>query len=530
MASRQFGAQSVMKSGFKNFSGVEGNIIPNCETAANFANKFSTTLGPNGKKKLVVNHLDKTMITNDCNSIGSELEINHPVLNLIMMATKAQAEAHGDGTNFIMTLLKGSCRQFSIDIAKGLHPTELVDGLRMTLEEIERTMPSLVLPKEALRLKDAIRSAVDAKEHSFSDLICQWVSESVAIVMKKGSTNLAVDAVRIAKIPGGTVSDSKVVNGIVVGRPASSVIRKVEKGKVLVLSVGIEVSSAETQSAVVIKTDEELKNYAKSEESRMEEEIKAIADSGVKVIVAGGSISDMAQHFINKYGMMSVKTHSKFELRRICQAVGGTALVRVGPPTEEEKGYVDLCEVQGIGGSYVTVFSQDTDDSRIATIVLRGPTPSLLEAIERAIDDGVCTAKSWYKDPRVVSGGGAFELALCKHLSKFGQECPGLQQYAIKAFAKALEAVPRQLAESCGYNPAEVLSELYSHHAIGETTYGVDVDQLETRICDMDKKGVYDLYATKLCAIKLVVDVCITILSCDQIVMAKQAGGPKPRQ
>jgi alpha-beta hydrolase superfamily lysophospholipase len=40
---------------------------------------------------------------------------------------------------------------------------------------------------------------------------------------------------------------------------------------------------------------------------------------------------------------------------------------------------------------------------------------------------------------------------------------------------------------------------------------------------------IYDLYATKLNALRLAVDSAITVLRVDQIIMAKQAGGPKPR-
>lgn len=41
--------------------------------------------------------------------------------------------------------------------------------------------------------------------------------------------------------------------------------------------------------------------------------------------------------------------------------------------------------------------------------------------------------------------------------------------------------------------------------------------------------GVYDLYAAKWWALKLATDVAVTVLRIDQIIMAKMAGGPKPR-
>jgi hypothetical protein len=38
---------------------------------------------------------------------------------------------------------------------------------------------------------------------------------------------------------------------------------------------------------------------------------------------------------------------------------------------------------------------------------------------------------------------------------------------------------------------------------------------------------IFDLYATKLDALRLAVDAALTVLRVDQIVMAKPAGGPK---
>ena len=70
---------------------------------------------------------------------------------------------------------------------------------------------------------------------------------------------------------------------------------------------------------MLLRNAEELQSYSRSEEDRMEELIKGIADSGAKVIVAGSSIGEMAMHFVEKYGLMAVRIPSKFDLRRFCR-------------------------------------------------------------------------------------------------------------------------------------------------------------------------------------------------------------------
>jgi T-complex protein 1 subunit theta len=70
-------------------------------------------------------------------------------------------------------------------------------------------------------------------------------------------------------------------------------------------------------------------NFSRGEENLLEEQIKAVAESGVDVIVAGAKFGDMALHYINKYKMMAVRLTSKWDVRRLCRAVGATALPRL---------------------------------------------------------------------------------------------------------------------------------------------------------------------------------------------------------
>lgn len=59
----------------------------------------------------------------------------------------------------------------------------------------------------------------------------------------------------------------------------------------------------------------------------------------------------------------------------------------------------------------------------------------------------------------------------------------------------------------------------------GEKNAGVDVDGGSPK--DLSKEGIYDLFSTKWWSLKLALDAVITVLRVDQIIMAKQAGGPK---
>lgn len=186
-----------------------------------------------------------------------------------------------------------------------------------------------------------------------------------------------------------------------------------------------------------------------------------------------------------------LKVLSKFELRRLCRVVNATPLARLGAPTPEEAGFVDIFETIEVGGDRVTVLRQlilgddgfdpttGGEKTRTATIVLRGATSNHLDDLERAIDDGVNVIKSLIKDPRLVPGAGSSELELAKRVDLYGSGLKGLSQHAVKKFASALEVVPRTLAENAlgGAEGNEVLSRLWAkHEQKGGESWGVDIE------------------------------------------------------
>ena len=190
----------------------------------------------------------------------------------------------------------------------------------------------------------------------------------------------------------------------------------------------------ETKGTVLLKSADDLMNYTRGEENQFEGFIKGLAEAGVNVVIGSGSISELALHFFEKYKMFVLKLMSKWELKRIAKSVGAVAVVKLSTPTPEELGFADEVSVKEISSTKVTIFRRDQDENKLATIVLRGSTNSLLEDAERAIDDGVNTVKSLVKDNRLVAGGGATEIHMASLITAFAKTQPGLDQYAIEKF------------------------------------------------------------------------------------------------
>jgi T-complex protein 1 subunit theta len=95
------GLGGMLKDGHKVFEGVHGAVLKNIEAAKAIALMVQTSMGPNGMNKLVINHLEKIIVTSDSATIMKELEVAHPAAKILTLAGETQESEFGDNTNFV---------------------------------------------------------------------------------------------------------------------------------------------------------------------------------------------------------------------------------------------------------------------------------------------------------------------------------------------------------------------------------------------------------------------------------------------
>ncbi|KAF1416674.1 T-complex protein 1 subunit theta, partial [Spheniscus humboldti] len=540
------GFAQMLKEGAKHYSGLEEAVYRNIQACKELAQTTRTAYGPNGMNKMVINHLEKLFVTNDAATILRELEVQHPAAKMLVMASHMQEQEVGDGTNFVL-VFAGVLLELAEDLLRmGLSVSEamkwcseyllfaaqVIEGYEKACKKALEILPDLVC-SSAKDLRDVeevaslLHTSVMSKQYGNEQFLAKLIAQAcVSILPDSGHFN--VDNIRVCKIVGAGISASSVLHGMVFKKETEGDVTSVKDAKIAVYSCPFDGMITETKGTVLIKNAEELMNFSKGEENLMDLQVKAIADSGANVVVTGGKVADMALHYANKYNLMLVRLNSKWDLRRLCKTVGATALPRLTPPTLEEMGHCDSVYLSEVGDTQVVVFKHEKEDGAISTILIRGSTDNLMDDIERAVDDGVNTFKVLTRDKRLVPGGGATEIELAKQITSYGETCPGLDQYAIKKFAEAFEAIPRALAENSGVKANEVISKLYAVHQEGNKNVGFDIEAETAAVKDMLEAGVLDTYLGKSWGIKLATNAAVTVLRVDQIIMAKPAGGPKP--
>ena len=357
------------------YSGLEEAVYRNINAGKEFANSVRSAYGPNGMNKMIINHIEKQFVTSDAGTIMRELDVEHPAAKLMIEASQMQEAEAGDGTNFVVVFCGALLEEAEELLRLGVTSSDITEGYEKALQKTLDILPTLSCHeikdyRSLVPVRNAIRATVMSKQLGNEDFLADLIAKACISIMPE-KTTFNVDNIRVCKILGSGLQMSEVIPGMVFKRFVEGEVTSATKAKIALYSCPVDIIQTETKGTVLIKSADELKTFSQGEENLLEAQIKAIVDTGATVIVAGAKFGDMALHYMNKYGLMAVRLNSKFDLRRLSKAVGGTVLPRLTPPSTEELGYCDNVYLHELGDTSVTIFKSEGTESRIATVVIR---------------------------------------------------------------------------------------------------------------------------------------------------------------
>merc|ERR1712187_489730 len=121
---------------------------------------------------------------------------------------------------------------------------------------------------------------------------------------------------------------------------------------------------------------------------------------------------------------------------------------------------------------------EDCANSKAVTVLVRGGNQMVVDEAKRCLHDANCCVRNLIRDPRVVPGGGASEVAASLSVAAAAEKEETLEQYSMRAFATALEVVPLALAENSGLSAiAEMAGTKAKQQTTGNAWHGVDCMQ-----------------------------------------------------
>ncbi len=229
----QPGFSGLLKEGYKHYAGLEEAVYKNIGACRDISKMTRTSMGPNGMKKMVINYLEKQFVTSDAATVLKELEVQHPAAKMLVMASKMQETECGDATNLVITLAGDLLDQAEELLKMGLKPSQITLGYEMACKRALELLPTMESFKVEditcqVQVKKAIRASLTAKHLGSEELFTQLVSEACLRALPRSHKSFDTEHVRVAKIMGGAVQDSFVLNGLIVQRNAEGMITKAD--------------------------------------------------------------------------------------------------------------------------------------------------------------------------------------------------------------------------------------------------------------------------------------------------------------
>jgi len=422
-------------------------------------------------------------------------------------------------------------------IEKKMHPRIIINGyMRAMNDALEhlKTLAKTVDYKNDADLNSVIKSCLGTKfSHTWSDFICNLALQAVRMISVDENGRKEVDIkhyCKIEKIPGGEISDSSVIPGVVIEKDIThpQMRRKIVNPRIILLDCNLEFKKSQTPIHHKIKDAPNWERIMLQEEEQVKKVVMDIIKWEPDVVITEKGISDEAQHWFVKHNVTALRRTRKSINDRIAKVCGATIVNRPDEIKESDIGLkCGLFEIKKIGDEYWT-FITECKDPKASTIVLRGASKDTLSEIERNLNDAISVARNVVFDPRLCPGGGATEMSIATKLMEKSKTIPGIEQYPYHSVAIALEVIPRTLIQNCGADIVRTITGLRAKHASGNNaTWGIDGDR--GTLVDMNKYGIWEPYLVKVQTIKTAIEAACMLLRIDDIVSGiskKDKSGP----
>jgi len=520
----------VLKEGTKRNRGKEAQNN-NIAAAKAISDAVRSTLGPRGMDKMLVDSMGDVTITNDGVTLLKEMDIEHPAAKMLVEVAKTQDEECGDGTTTAVVLAGELLKRAEELIDQNVHPTIIVGGYRMASDkaiEILEGISENITIEDTETLKYIAATAITGKSaEAEKDLLSTISVEAVTKVAEKTDTGYSVDIgnIKIEKKHGGTIGETRIIQGLLIDkeRVHSGMPKRITDAKIALIDSALEIKKTEVDAKYQISDPSQFQTFLAHEEKILKDMADKITAAGANVVICQKGIDDMVQHFLSKKGVFAIRRAKKSDMEMLAKATCGTIITNLDDLSVETLGTSVTVEEAKIGDDDFT-FITGCPDAKATTILVRGGSEHVVAEIERALHDSLSVVALAVEDGKVTFGGGSAAVEIADGLREFAKTVSGREQLAIEAYAKAIEIIPRTLAENAGFDPVSSLIDLRAAHENGEKWAGLGI--IAGGVTDMKALHVIEPLRVNKQAIQSATESSAMILRIDDVIAGKQSGMP----
>jgi T-complex protein 1 subunit epsilon len=329
------------------------------------------------------------------------------------------------------------------------------------------------------------------------------------------------DMIKMEGKPGGRLEETELIKGIVIDKEWShpQMQKEIIDAKMCILTCPFEPPKPKTKHKLDITSKDAYDRLYKREQDYFTTMVKQCKDSGANMVICQWGFDDEANHLLLQNELPAVRWVGGVELELIAIATGGRIVPRFQELSADKLGRAGRVREVSFGTTKERMLViEQCASSQAVTVLIRGGNKMIVEEAKRSLHDAMCVVRNLIKDNRIVYGCGSAEIACALAVSAFADTVPGIEQYAIRAFADALDDIPMALAENAGLSPIIEVTTIKSKQlAEKNPRLGVDCNQLGTN--DMRTHLVYETLIGKQQQLQLATQVVSMILKIDDCIL-----------
>lgn len=489
------------------------------------ANTMRSSLGPNGLDKMMVDKDGDVTVTNDGATILSMMDVDHQIAKLMVELSKSQDDEIGDGTTGVVVLAGALLEEAEQLLDRGIHPIRIADGYeqaaRIAIDHLDQISDSvLVDERDTEPLVQTAKTTLGSKVvNSCHRLMAEIAVNAVLTVADMQRRDVDFELIKVEGKVGGRLEDTTLIKGVIVDKDFShpQMPKQVENAKIAILTCPFEPPKPKTKHKLDVTSVEDYKALQRYEKEKFEEMIRQIKDTGANLAICQWGFDDEANHLLLQNSLPAVRWVGGPEIELIAIATGGRIVPRFSELTAEKLGFAGLVKEISFGTTKDKMLViEQCKNSRAVTIFIRGGNKMIIEEAKRSLHDALCVIRNLIRDNRVVYGGGAAEISCALAVGQAADKCPTLEQYAMRAFADALEVIPMALSENSGMNPIQTMTAVRARQ-VKENNPALGIDCLHQGTNDMKQQHVIETLIGKKQQISLATQMVRMILKIDDI-------------
>lgn len=425
--------------------------------------------GKPGHTKLILKSYGGVDLTSLPSLIYDSAKINHPLSKLLHEYVK-KMDVIGDAASFFVLLVSELVSESIMVVEKGLKPALLAASFREIRDEVDEITEAFKI-KHTVNFddKESIKKVIKGiiKEHVLEEIVSEAISST---------KSFDIENVRICKVGCGSVEDSYTVEGMVFDRAPEGLVKSVENATTSIYNCPIDIPRTEAKGTILMKNAEDLLLFSKEEGNEIKNTVNSIKS---KVVICSGKIDNIYLDFFNKNDILVFKVLSKHDLRRLRSLLGGHISTLLHPLDDSSMGFVGEIKTFTEGKKTYTKFV--SSNKSVFTLVLKNSVLAILDEQERLTQKALTTLYKNTKDNKLylVKGAGYFEREISE---KFAEK-----------FNNTVDE--KHMAYKC-------LSQAFK-------TFKTSEDE------------VYDVYNTKITAIKYALDFIATLYETSDYLIGK---------